>query len=181
MRIIMLSGGGECDSNELGTLFGTDVELVFLTNLSELERMTLTACDDVLLLFTKALTCKIVAFVDRLMTFSAIPLLVNAQDWQLADLKCLLECGRVTFVPGQLEITRLQSVIELAKLRFEGAGIQLSKISSLESALSGQKKMMKVKAKLQAEGLTEAQSHQLLQAQAMKKGISLERLVEQLA
>lgn len=181
MRLIVVSEGDSFDTDECVSLFNDETELVFVNCFSEVERMSLTASDDVLLLLTSRLTHSALAFMQRLMRYSSIPLLVNAQDWQHEELKCLLECGRVTFVPGQLEMTRLKSVVELARLRFEIAGTQLKKINSLENALRAQKQMAKVKAKLQAEGLTEAQAHELLRLQAMKQGISLDQFVGQLA
>ncbi|MEC4725760.1 response regulator NasT [Shewanella sp. D64] len=181
MRLIVISEGSSVDSDALSSIFGGKTELIFINRLSEVERMNLNVSDDVLLLFTTSLSQRYLAFIDRLMRFSAVPLLVSAQNWQQEALKCLLACGRVTFVPGQLEMTRLKSVIELARLRFEGADMQLNKIISLENALRGQKQMAKVKAKLQAEGLTEAQAHKWLQTQTMKQGISLDQLIEQLA
>ncbi len=181
MRLIVLSESDSFDTDECVSIFGRETELAVVNCFSEVERMSLTANEDALLLLTSRLTDSALAFMQRLMRYSAIPLLVSAQEWQHEDLKCLLECGRVTFVPGQLDLKRLRSVVELARLRFEGAGTQLEKISTLENALRAQKQMAKVKAKLQAEGLTESQAHELLRSQAMKQGISLDQFVGQLA
>ena len=162
------------------TLADITGQVISLSLLRDIERIHLRFDGDLLLYFCSELTHVDLGVLLRLMQFSPIPLVVNAKCWQKEDLRRLLECGRVTFVPGEFEPARLEQVIELAKLRFSLANEQQQKIIQLESSLEAQKLLAKVKARLQQNGLSESQAHKLLQKQAMDSGISVEQLVQQL-
>ena len=179
MRLLIVSEGNKLDFAKISSCLKSEVELLRPSSLSELERISLDIDNDVLLLSVTTFTQRELAFLQRLIAFSAIPLLINAQTWQADDLKSLLTCGRVTFVPGQLEMSRLNDLLVLAKLRYELAEQQLQEISTLQGCLEEQKQMARVKSKLQATGLSESQAHQLLQKEAMKQGLPLAQLVKQ--
>ncbi|MBW8183744.1 response regulator NasT [Shewanella nanhaiensis] len=179
MRLLIVSEGNKLDFANVSSYLNSEVELLSPLSLSELERLPLDVDKDVMLLSVTTFARKELAFLQRLIAFSAIPLLINAQSWQADDLKSLLTCGRVTFVPGQLEMSRLNDLLVLAKLRYELAEQQLQEISTLQGCLEEQKQLAKVKSKLQAKGLSESQAHQLLQKEAMKQGLPLAQLVKQ--
>jgi len=155
-------------------------DIISLTSLRALESMPLSAKDDQLLFFTASLTEQDICFLLRLLRFSAIPMIVNAAHWQDEGVSRLLECGRVTFVPGELDPQRLLSIIQLSRLRFSLASEQVNKMIALESSLQAQKLLAKAKAELQRLGLSESEAHNILQKQAMERGISIEKLVHQL-
>ncbi|ABV37373.1 Response regulator with putative antiterminator output domain-like protein [Shewanella sediminis HAW-EB3] len=156
-------------------------EIIPLTSLRALESISLSPEGDQLLFFTASLTEKDICFLLRLLRFSAIPLIVNTAHWEDAGLARLLECGRVTFVPGELDHLRILSIIQLSRLRFSLATMQVNKVLALESSLEAQKLLAKAKAELQRHGLSESEAHKTLQRQAMEKGISIEKLVYQLS
>ena len=158
----------------------THWQVTSLTKLQDIERVPLCNEQDLLVYVCSEMIGVDLQLLLRLMQFSPIPLVVNAKCWQKEDLRRLLECGRVTFVPGEFEPARLEQVIELAKLRFSLANEQQEKILQLESSLEAQKLLAKVKARLQQNVLSESQAHKLLQKQAMDSGISIEQLVQQL-
>lgn len=155
-------------------------DTISLTSLRTLESITLSPIDDQLLFFTASLTEKDICFLLRLLRFSAIPMIVNAAHWQDEGVSRLIECGRVTFVPGELAPQRLLSIIQLSRLRFSLASEQVNKMIALESSLQAQKLLAKAKAELQRHGFSESEAHNILQKQAMERGISIEKLVHQL-
>lgn len=171
-----------CDSES-----SIDVEIAnsvynvkWLACLSELERLKVSDAYDQLLYICDELTPLDLQTLLRLIQFSPVPIVVNATRWNEDSLCRLLQCGRVTFTPGVFDVKRLADVIELSKLRYKLASQQLHKIQRLESTLSTQKLLIQVKAKLQSNGLSEQQAHQLLQKQAMQSGITIEQLVQRL-
>jgi len=160
---------------------GEPYEVISLPSLRTLEDISLSAKCDQLLFFTASLTENDVCFLLRLLRCSAIPLIVNAAHWEDEGLARLLECGRVTFVPEELDHQRVLSIIQLSRLRFSLATMQVNKVLALESSLKTQKLLAKTKAELQRHGLSESEAHKTLQRQAMDKGISIEKLLYQLS
>lgn len=156
-------------------------ETISLPSLRALESISLSPTGDQLLFFTASLTEKDICFLLRLLRFSAIPMIVNAADWEDEGLARLLECGRVTFVPGELDHQRILSIIQLSRLRFTLASKQVKKVLALESSMEAQKLLAKAKAELQRHGLSESEAHKSLQKRAMERGISIEKLVHQLS
>ncbi len=155
-------------------------EIISLASLRALESMSLCSTGDQLLFFTSSLTETEICFLLRLLRFSAIPVVVNAADWEDEGVSRLLQCGRVTFVPGELAHQRVLSIIQLSRLRFTQATAQTQKVLALEWSLEAQKLIAKAKVALQSQGLSESQAHKALQQQAMERGISIEKLVHQL-
>ncbi|QFU22344.1 ANTAR domain-containing protein [Shewanella eurypsychrophilus] len=158
----------------------THWQVTRLTKLQDIERVPLCNEQDLLVYVCSEMIDVDLQLLLRIMKFAPIPVIVNAKYWQKQALTRLLECGRVTFVPGELEPGRVEQVIELAKLRFSLANEQKQKLLQLESSLEAQKLLAKVKSRLQQNGLSESQAHKLLQKQAMDSGISVEQLVHQL-
>ncbi|AQS36758.1 putative RNA-binding protein [Shewanella psychrophila] len=158
----------------------THWQVTSLTKLQDIERVALCDEQDLLVYVCTEIIDVDLQLLLRIMKFAPIPVIVNAKYWQKQDLTRILECGRVTFVPGEFESGRLDQIIELARLRFSLANEQRQKLVQLESSLEAQKLLAKVKSRLQQNGLSESQAHKLLQKQAMDSGISVEQLVHQL-
>ncbi|WP_076409280.1 ANTAR domain-containing response regulator [Shewanella sp. UCD-KL12] len=161
-----------------------EYDVTHLIKLQDIERMTLSDEEDVLIFTCVEINDVALQLLLRIMKFAPIPIIVQAQTYQQETLMRLLKCGRVTFELADLDLAsvdldRLAQRIELAKLRFSVAHVQQQKIEQLESALDAQKLIAKVKAKLQLNGLTEPQAHKLLQKQAMEAGISVEQFILQ--
>ncbi|MCC4831435.1 MULTISPECIES: ANTAR domain-containing response regulator [Shewanella] len=150
-----------------------------MTSLSQLERQALKGNGLCLVFFTEALQPLQQVFIERLLASTALPIIVNAYSWDETHLENLLKCGRVTFVPEKMTPKRLNSLVGLAKIRFNSASNMLEKVKLLDAQCTGLKQLSKAKSLLQTQGLSESQAHELIQKQAMSKSISLADMAQQ--
>ncbi|WP_153915424.1 ANTAR domain-containing response regulator [Shewanella sp. TC10] len=149
-----------------------------MTSLSQLERQAMKGNGLCLVFFTEALQPLQQVFIERLLASTALPIIVNAYSWDESHLESLLKCGRVTFVPEKMTPKRLNSLVSLAKIRFNSASNMLEKMKLLDKQCTGLKQLSKAKSLLQSQGISEPQAHELIQKQAMVKGISLGEMAQ---
>ncbi|MCL1145775.1 ANTAR domain-containing protein [Shewanella marinintestina] len=178
MRIISFTESQQIKSRYRGECYVSELshaghQLVPVTSLLECERIHFEAQSDLLLLNLKKITESHLAFIARLMEFSPVSLIVCSEKISENQLTCLLECGRITYTPQTLCVSRINAVIDLALLRFKAANHTLSKIEHLEQKLATEQIIYQAKSKLQSVGLNEQQAHQQLQQYAMQQGTSL--------
>ncbi|QQX82092.1 ANTAR domain-containing protein [Shewanella sp. KX20019] len=148
-------------------------ELVKLDSLSAFERFSLKTDSDIVLLCVESITAIHVKFIERLMQFAPLPLIITSKSAERLDIAALLHCGRVTYIPQQFDFERLDNIIQLALIRFTTATQLLSKLAELEQCLQDQKLVDIAKQQLQQSGLSESDAHTALQQQAMSSGRSL--------
>ncbi|WP_119968319.1 ANTAR domain-containing response regulator [Shewanella japonica] len=150
------------------------------SSLSQLERQIIKGNALCLVFFTESLTPLQQVFIERLLTVTALPIIVNAYAWDEELLKSLLQCGRVTFVPEKLTPKRLKSLVGLAKIRFNSASTMLEKVKELDEKCTDLKRVSRAKSLLQRQGVTEAQAHKMIQKQAMDKSISFAEMANEI-
>ncbi|ABV87133.1 ANTAR domain-containing response regulator [Shewanella pealeana] len=144
-----------------------------LTDLSRLETIALDSESDLLLLSVERFNEVHLRFIIRLMAFSAIPVIVTAEQINQQTLATLIACGRITYAPKCISPERVNAIIELAVTRFECANkIQLT-LQELQTELADQQLIQLAKSNLQQTGLSELQAHKKLQQLAMEHGRSL--------
>ncbi|GIU53128.1 MULTISPECIES: ANTAR domain-containing response regulator [Shewanella] len=153
---------------------------VEMSSLSQLERQAMKGNGLCLVFFTEALQPMQQVFIERLLASTALPIIVNAYAWDESHLENLLKCGRVTFVPEKMTPKRLNSLVGLAKIRFNSASNMLEKVKLLDAKCTGLKLMSKAKSMLQRQGISESQAHELIQKQAMDRSISLADMAQQI-
>lgn len=107
------------------------------------------------------------ALIARCLALCPMPVVVVAQTFDGAALSELLSCGRVTFIPSSLSAERINSVLQLAQLRFAVATVNLAKTSQLQETIDGIEVIKQAKGLLQAQGISEGEAHACLQRQAM--------------
>ncbi|MFT5789466.1 MAG: response regulator NasT [Shewanella sp.] len=148
-------------------------ELIKFDSLSEFERFSLKAESDIVLLCVESITAMHVQFIERLMMFAPVPLIITSRSAEHSQVSALLQCGRVTYIPQQFDFERLDKIIELALIRFTTANQLLNKLAELEQSIKEQKQVRIAKQQLQQFGLSENDAHMALQQQAMSSGMSL--------
>lgn len=153
-------------------------ECIEITSLSQLEKELLTGKGLCLIFLTHELQPLQQAFIARLLSNTALPLIVNAQLWDENSVASLLSCGRVTFVPERLSPQRLTSLLSLAKIRFNNASNMLEKVKLLDEKCSTMRLVSKAKSILQLQGVTEKAAHKLIQQQAMSHGITISAMAQ---
>ncbi|MCL1049240.1 ANTAR domain-containing protein [Shewanella abyssi] len=151
----------------------SNIELIKLDSLSAFERFSLKTDSDIVLLCVESITATHVKFIERLMRFAPLPLIITSKSAELSDIAALLHCGRVTYIPQQFDFERLDKIIQLACIRFTTATQLLNKLTELEQSIDEQKLVNVAKQQLQQSGLSESDAHTALQQQAMSSGRSL--------
>lgn len=150
-----------------------DFDLVSFKSISEFERFELNNATDIVLMVVDTITALHLQFVERLMIFAPVPLIITATSIEPWQLSTLLHCGRVTFVPQQFDYSRLSKVRELAQVRFKTANRLHTKLAELECRIEDEKRIQLAKRDLQQSGLSEQQAHKVIQKLAMDEGVSL--------
>lgn len=133
-----------------------------------------------LILYVKHLTKVHQTLVGRCLSLNAMPVVVVAQTFEDLALTPLLSCGRVTFVPETLTTQRMVSVLQLARLRFDAANINLQKLAQYQQTIATQTLMAKAKRLLQSQGLSEPEAYACLRRQAMAYQMSIEAVASRL-
>lgn len=162
------------------TQFALNGKVILVNSLSELEQKVLSGTVECLLFLTLELTPIQLIFIERLMVAAPLPIIVNVRQWQTQVLSGLLNCGRITFVPDELSSHRLPMLINLAQARFTAASSTLASIQKLDNDIRIIKVVTQAKLVLMQQGITESTAHQLIQQQAMKKGLSVENMANQI-
>ncbi|WP_144206938.1 ANTAR domain-containing response regulator [Shewanella donghaensis] len=166
--------------NDYITQLSQSESCIEVTSLSELEKNVLSGKGLCLIFLTHELQALQQAFIGRLLSSTALPLIVNAHVWNDDNVASLLSCGRVTFVPEQLSSTRLMSLLNLAKIRFNNASNMLEKVKILDEKCSSMRFVSKAKSLLQQQGITEKVAHELIQQQAMSHGITVAEMAQKI-
>lgn len=164
----------------LNSAINRNHELIKFNTLSELERFSLKTDSDIVLLCVDSMTAMHVQFIERVMMFAAVPLIITSRRAEPSQIAALLQCGRVTYIPQQFNFARLDKIIELALIRFKTANQLLNKLAELELSLEEQKQVCVAKQQLQHIGLSEQDAHKALQQQAMSSGLRLTEVATQL-
>ncbi|WP_434938339.1 ANTAR domain-containing protein [Shewanella sp. HL-SH8] len=142
-----------------------------LTSISAVE--TLSENVDLLLVLTDTLNGQIDGFIQRMLMNKPTATIVNVNQWQAQQLEGLLACGRLTFVPDVMAASRLLSLVDLAKVRLSAANKSIAEFKKLDDEIKGLKLLSQAKLIVMQQGFDEAKAHQIIQQQAMKKGLSV--------
>ncbi|MGP1721418.1 ANTAR domain-containing response regulator [Shewanella frigidimarina] len=151
-----------------------------LTSVSQVEQRLHQQTFDTLLILTDTLHAQIQALIQRTLTSKPMVIVVNAKTWQQTALTELLDCGRITFIPEILSVNRLTSVISLAQARFDAASKTLAEFKRLDDEIRSIKLLSQAKLIVMAQGFDETKAHQIIQQQAMQKGLSLAQMSAQI-
>lgn len=128
---------------------------------------------DVLLVLTDTLEGQIDGFIQRCLLNQPTAIIVNVNQWQPQQLEGLLACGRLTFVPDIMVASRLLSLVDLARARLNAANKSIAEFKKLADEIKGLTLLNQAKLIVMQQGFNEAKAHQIIQQQAMKKGLSV--------
>jgi response regulator NasT len=151
-----------------------------LTSVSQIEQRLHQQTFDTLLILTDTLHAQIQGLIQRTLTSKPMVIVVNAKTWQQTALTELLDCGRITFIPEMLSVNRLTSVISLAQARFNAASKTLAEFKKLDDEIRSIKLLSQAKLIVMQQGFDETKAHQIIQQQAMQKGLSLAQMSAQI-
>ncbi|WP_434951217.1 ANTAR domain-containing response regulator [Shewanella sp. HL-SH4] len=135
---------------------------------------------DVLLVLTDRLEGQIDGFIQRCLLNQPTAIIVNVNQWQPQQLEGLLACGRLTFVPDIMVASRLLSLVDLARARLNAANKSIAEFKKLDDEIKGLKLLNQAKLIVMQQGFDEAKAHQIIQQQAMKKGLSVFQMSAQI-
>ncbi|QIR14280.1 ANTAR domain-containing response regulator [Shewanella aestuarii] len=150
------------------------------SSVSQVEKLIPQQDFDVLILITAKLTGVLHGFVLRLLNNKPLTIIVNAQQWHQDQLNGLLDCGRITFVPGDLAADRLVSLVNLAQTRFIAASKTWSKLQKLDEEMRSAKLINQAKLIVMQQGFDETKAHKIILQQAMQKGLSVVQMATQI-
>ncbi|WP_434931583.1 ANTAR domain-containing response regulator [Shewanella sp. HL-SH5] len=135
---------------------------------------------DVLLVLTDTLEGLIDGFIQRSLLNQPTAIIVNVNQWQPQQLEGLLACGRLTFVPDIMVASRLLSLVDLARARLNAANKSIAEFKKLADEIKGLKLLNQAKIIVMQQGFDEAKAHQIIQQQAMQKGVSVAQMSAQI-
>ncbi|WP_434926575.1 ANTAR domain-containing response regulator [Shewanella sp. HL-SH2] len=135
---------------------------------------------DVLLVLTDTLEGQIDGFIQRCLLNQPTAIIVNVNQWQPQQLEGLLACGRLTFVPDIMVASRLLSLVDLARARLNAANKSIAEFKKLADEIKGLKLLNQAKLIVMQQGFDEAKAHQIIQQQAMQKGVSVAQMSAQI-
>ncbi|MCW3171755.1 ANTAR domain-containing response regulator [Shewanella subflava] len=135
---------------------------------------------DMILVLVDTLTHPMQGFIQRALTVKPSVFIVNANHWHLQQLTELLACGRLTFVPESLAASRLSDLVRLAKVRFVAANNTRNEFKKLTDEMKQLKLIAQAKLIVMHQGFTEDKAHQIIQQQAMQKGLTIAQMSAQI-
>jgi response regulator NasT len=151
-----------------------------MNSISEVEAMSHSYPVDVMLVLTDKLGLHTEGFIQRNLLTQSTAIIVNANQWQQQQLAALLTCGRLTFVPDVLVASRLVSLVNLARIRFDAANKSIAEFKKLDDEVKGLKLLSQAKLIVMQQGFDEAKAHKIIQQQAMQKGVSVAQMSAQI-
>ncbi|CAM4206515.1 ANTAR domain-containing response regulator [Shewanella livingstonensis] len=170
----------DCDVVQYQACLAAFGHVTVLTSASQVEQRLHQQTFDTLLVLTNTLDNQIQGLIQRTLTSKPMVIVVNAKIWQQTALTNLLDCGRITFIPEMLTVNRLTSVISLAQARFNAASKTLAEFKKLDDEIRSIKLLSQAKLIVMQQGFDEAKAHQIIQQQAMQKGLSLAQMSAQI-
>ncbi|WP_350431153.1 ANTAR domain-containing protein [Shewanella sp. H8] len=170
----------DCDVVQYQACLAAFGHVTVLSSVSQVEQRLHQQTFDTLLVLTNTLDNQIQGLIQRTLTNKPMVIIVNAKTWQQAALTDLLDCGRITFIPEMLTVNRLTSVISLAQARFNAASKTLAEFNKLDNEIRSIKLLSQAKLIVMQQGFDEAKAHQIIQQQAMQKGLSLAKMSAQI-
>jgi len=170
----------DCDVVQYQACLAAFGHVTVLTSVSQVEQRLHQQTFETLLVLTDTLHGQIQGLIQRTLTSKPMVIVVNAKTWQQTALTDLLDCGRITFIPEMLTVNRLTSVISLAQARFDAASKTLAEFKKLDDEIRSIKLLSQAKLIVMAQGFDEAKAHQIIQQQAMQKGLSLAQMSAQI-
>ncbi|MBB1439555.1 ANTAR domain-containing protein [Shewanella sp. SG41-4] len=170
----------DCEVVQYQSCLATFGHVTVLTSVSQIEQRLHQQAFDTLLILTDTLHAQIQGLIQRTLTSKPMVIVVNAKTWQQTALTELLDCGRITFIPETLSVNRLISVISLAQARFNAASKTLVEFKKLADEIRSLKLLSQAKLIVMQQGFDETKAHQIIQQQAMQKGLSLAQMSAQI-
>ncbi|WP_418357074.1 ANTAR domain-containing response regulator [Shewanella basaltis] len=170
----------DCDIVQYQACLAAFGHVSVLTSISQVEQRLHLQQFDTLLVLTDRLHCHIQGLIQRTLSSKPMVIIVNAKTWEQSVLSQLLDCGRITFIPDMLTVNRLTSVISLAQIRFNAASKTLAEFKKLDDEIRSIKLLSQAKLIVMQQGFDEAKAHQIIQQQAMQKGVSLAQMSAQI-
>lgn len=170
----------DCDVVQYQAGLAAFGHVTVLSSVSQVEQRLQQQEFDTLLVLTDSLDNQIQGLIQRTLINKPMVIVVNAKTWQQAALTNLLDCGRITFIPEMLTVNRLTSVISLAQARFNAASKTLAEFKKLDNEIRSIKLLSQAKLIVMQQGFDEAKAHQIIQQQAMQKGVSLAQMSAQI-
>ncbi|GAA0784514.1 MULTISPECIES: ANTAR domain-containing response regulator [Pseudomonadati] len=155
-------------------------EVDFIASICTAEKTYQQSKYDVILVLVDTLSHPMLAFIQRALSVKPSVFIVNANHWHLQQLTELLTCGRVTFVPESLVASRLSHLVNLAKVRFVTANHTLNEFKKLGDEMKQLKLIAQAKLIVMDQGFSEDKAHQIIQQQAMQKGLTIAQMAAQI-
>lgn len=131
-------------------------------------------------IFTPSLNDPLISMLVRQVNHNAVAFIVNAQTWHKSQLEHLMQCGRITFVLGDMDFATIEQYKLFAVTRFESATRLLTEITALSSEIEDMKLINQAKLIIVQQGYSESDAHTILQQRAMEKGVTLVQLAKQI-
>lgn len=170
----------DCDVVQYQACLAAFGHVSVLTTISQIEQRLHQQHFDTLLILTDGLHSQIQGLIQRTLAHKPMVIVVNAKSWQQDVLSQILDCGRITFIPDMLTVNRLTSVISLAQIRFNAASKTLEEFKKLDEEIRSIKLLSRAKLIVMQQGFDETKAHQILQQQAMQKGVSMAQMSAQI-
>ncbi|GGB64967.1 ANTAR domain-containing protein [Shewanella inventionis] len=170
----------DCEMVQYQACLAAFGHVTVLASISQVEQRLHQQQFDTLLILTDKLHSQIQGLIQRTLASNPMVIIVNAKSWEQTVLSELLDCGRITFIPDMLTVNRLTSVISLAQIRFNAASKTLAEFKKLDDEIRSIKLLSQAKLILMQQGFDEAKAHQIIQQQAMQKGLSLAQMSSQI-
>ncbi|MGI2169395.1 ANTAR domain-containing response regulator [Shewanella sp. MF05960] len=170
----------DCDVVQYQACLAAFGHVSVLTSISQIEQRLHQQHVDTLLILTDQLHSQIQGLIQRTLAIKPMVIIVNAKSWQQDVLSQLLDCGRITFIPDMLTVNRLTSVISLAQIRFNAASKTLAEFKKLDDEIRSIKLLSRAKLIVMQQGFDETKAHQIIQQQAMLKGMSMAQMSAQI-
>lgn len=170
----------DCDIAQYQACLTAFGPVTVLTSVTKIEQRLQQQHFDTLLVLTDSLQGHILGLIQRILASKPLVIIVNAKTWQQTELTHLLDCGRITFIPEMLTVNRLTSVVSLAQARFSAASKTIAEFKKLDEEIRGIKLLSQAKLIVMQQGFDETKAHQIIQQQAMQKGVTLAQMSAQI-
>ena len=155
-------------------------EVDIIGSISAAEKSYQQSNYDIILVLVDTLAHPMQSFILRALSVKPSVFIVNANHWDLQQLTELLTCGRLTFVPENLVASRLSHIVSLAKVRFITANNSLNEFKKLDDEMKQLKLIAQAKVFVMKQGFSEDKAHQIIQQQAMQKGLTMAQMSAQI-
>lgn len=134
---------------------------------------------DVIVLNIEYPTQNILNSLQYLVQIQALPIVVITRGSDAIATDIMMQCGVSSFIVGEFNAERIESVIEVAQARFKNQQLIRTKLREAEQSFSNHKQVTKAKTWLMEQHqLTEQEAHKHMRKIAMDTGQKMERVAK---